>query len=350
MTEVVQFWDRWAPNGVDVEYFAARYVGQITPAVDCYLGLVVDDGGRIFIDGELYAGTYTNVFADSQVNTETPLKAGETYDIVIEYYERTSKSQLHLVYDPVTGEDESQRQVFIPRGAWIDVYTGEVHNGPKTMTVTKDVYSMPLYVRKGAVLPAAQVESPLTKADWQNLSLNLYGLGEGSTTVYEDDGRSEDYKNGESRFTAVEVTTEGTVTTLSLSAAEGDFATDYADRTVTVRVHADTPVTVATVDGAAATVTRIERDEKAVPFANSGASPTSAVYEITFTASLDEAHTVVLSTARGDIDGDGDVTVQDVLLAVRALVNFEECPFADMNGDGVLSLIDVIALLLEAVR
>ncbi len=350
VTEVVQFWDRWAPNGVDVEYFAARYVGQITPTVDCYLGLVVDDGGRIFIDGELYAGTYTNVFADSQVNTETPLKAGETYDIVIEYYERTSKSQLHLVYDPVTGEDESQRQVFLPRGAWIDVYTGEVHNGPKTMTVTKDVYSMPLYVRKGAVLPAAKVESPLTKADWQSLSLNLYGLGEGSTTVYEDDGRSEDYKNGESRFTAVEVTTEGTVTTLSLSAAEGDFATDYADRTVTVRVHADTPVTVATVDGAAATVTRIERDEKAVPFANSGASPTSAVYEITFTASLDEAHTVVLSTARGDIDGDGGVTVQDVLLAVRALVNFEECPFADMNGDGVLSLIDVIALLREVVR
>jgi|GEM_PF-676062 len=351
VTEVVQFWDRWAPNGVDVEYFAARYVGQITPAVDCYLGLVVDDGGRIFIDGELYAGTYTNVFADSQVNTETPLKAGETYDIVIEYYERTSKSQLHLVYDPVTAMDESERSVFIPDGEWIDVYTGEVITGPKTITVTKDVYSMPLYVRRGAVLPAAKVESPLTKADWQNLSLNLYGLGEGSAVLYEDDGRSEDYKNGESRFTAVNVTTDGDITTLTLSAADGSFETDYAERSISVRVHSDTPIVSALVNGSRATVTKIEKDSTAIPFANSGASPASDVYEITFTASIAQQHTVVVSTGEelipadvGDVDGDKVLTVKDALLTLKAILN-RTAVNADMNGDGRVSVLDVVKIL-----
>ena len=352
VTEMSYFWDRWAPNGVDVEYFAARYVGQITPAVDCYLGLVVDDGGRIFIDGELYAGTYTNVYADSQVNTETPLKAGETYDIVIEYYERTSKAQLHLVYDLVTAANESERSVFIPDGEWIDVYTGEVITGPKTLTVTKDVYSMPLYVRKGAVLPSAKVESPLTKADWESISLNLYGLGEGSTTVYEDDGRSEDYKNGESRFTKVDVTTEGDVTTLTLSAADGNFVTDYAERSISVRVHSDAPITSALVNGKLATVTKIEKDSTAIPFANSGASPASDVYEITFTASIAQQHTVVVSIGEelipnpvGDMDGDGSVTIKDALDLIRAILNNQTVENGDVNGDGEVGLVDIIRVL-----
>ncbi len=357
VTEVTQFWDQWGPNGVGVDYFAARYTGQITPSVDCYLGIVIDDGGRVYIDGELYAGTFTNTFADSQVNTETPLKAGETYDIVIEYYERTSKSQLHLVYDPVTAADESARSVFIPDGEWIDVFTGECITGPKTVTVVKDVYTAPIYVRKGAVLPAAKVESPLTKADWQNLSLNLYGLGEGTATVYEDDGSSEDYKDGEYRMTDVKVTTAGEVTTLTLSAADGDFATAYAERTVTVRVHSDTPITSALADGAPLAVTKLAKDPTAIPFADRGASPASDIYEITFAASLAAEHTVKLSVGEtplvptvGDANSDGVLDVQDALFALRAYVDRKMLATADMNGDGKLSLLDILQILKAIVQ
>lgn len=47
----------------------------------------------------------------------------------------------------------------------------------------------------------------------------------------------------------------------------------------------------------------------------------------------------------GDVNGDGAITVLDVLLAIKALLNEETLANADMNGDGVLSLIDVIRIM-----
>ena len=357
VSEISYFWDQWSPNGVDTDYFAARYTGTITPEVDCYIGLIVDDGGRIYIDGELFAGSWSNLFADSDMNTTDTLKAGVTYDIVIEYYEAAAKSQLHFVYDPVTESDESARSVFIPDGEWIDVFTGEVVTGPKTITVTKDVYSSPIYVRRGAVVPTSDVESPLTGADWQNISLNVYGLGEGSASLYEDDGATESYLDGKYRTTSVSITTEGEVSTLTIGAADGEFATDYTERSISVRVHSDTPITSALVNGKLATVTRIEKDASAIPFANSGASPAGDVYEITFTASTAREQTVVVSTADeelppdlvGDVNGDEIVTLKDVLLALNAVLN-QTAVDADVNFDGKVSLIDVVRILRATVQ
>ena len=354
VAEINNFWDQWGPNGVKADYFAARYTGTITPEIDCYIGLVVDDGGRVYINGELCSGTWSNKFADAEVNTEKYLKAGETYDVVVEYYEAAAKAQLYFVYDEVTESDESTRSVFIPDGEWIDVFTGEVITGPKTVSVTKDVYSSPIYVRKGAVIPTAAVVSPMTNADWQNISFNLYGLGEGSATIYEDDGKTEDYLDGNCRITDVTVSTNGEVTTVTVSAANGGFESDYFARNVTLRVHSDIPVTSALVNGKTATVTKLAKDASAIPFANSGASSASDVYEISFTASLNEEHTVLLSTAEeplvptfveGDANGDGVVTIADVLVTLKAMFDKTFISKADFNGDGVITLIDVIKVM-----
>lgn len=347
--EINNFWDQWGPNGVGTDYFAARYTGTITPEVDCYIGLVVDDGGRIYIDGELFAGTWSNKFAAAEVNTEKMLKAGQTYNVVIEYYEVTAKAQFYFVYDGVTDENESSRSVFIPDGEWIDVFTGEVITGPKTVTVTKDVYSSPIYVRRGAVIPTSAVESPLNGADWQDISLNVYGVGEGSVTLYEDDGETENYASGVYRKTDVEISASDEISTLVIGASSGAFDTDYTMRNVTVRVHSDVPVTSAFVNGNAVDVKYIEKDTDAVPFAESGASPASDVYEITFTADISLEQVVMFTTSDepivlGDVDGDKVITVKDTLLTLRALLNKTQCN-ADMNHDGKITLLDVIRIM-----
>ncbi|MBE6679984.1 MAG: DUF5110 domain-containing protein [Ruminococcaceae bacterium] len=354
VAEINNFWDQWGPNGVGTDHFAARYTGTITPEIDCYIGLVVDDGGRIYINGELWSGTWSNKFADAEVNTEKHLKAGETYDVVVEYYEASAKAQLYFVYDEVTESDESTRSVFIPDGEWIDVFTGEVIAGPKTISVTKDVYSSPIYVRKGAVILTAAVASPLTNADWQNVSINLYGLGEGSATIYEDDGVSEGYLDGDCRSTDISASTVGEITTVTISAVIGGFETDYSERNVTVRVHSDTPIKSALVNGKTATVTKVEKDAAAVPFADSGAAPLSDVYEISFVASLADEHTVLVSTSEetlkpteveGDVNCDGIITIADVLAIIKAVLNNQKVPKADLNGDGIIDLVDVIKVM-----
>ncbi|MBQ8837060.1 MAG: hypothetical protein IJ002_06100 [Clostridia bacterium] len=51
----------------------------------------------------------------------------------------------------------------------------------------------------------------------------------------------------------------------------------------------------------------------------------------------------------GDIDGDGDVDIADVMTALTALVNDKPLAAADMNGDGKVSLVDIIRILKLAV-
>ena len=47
----------------------------------------------------------------------------------------------------------------------------------------------------------------------------------------------------------------------------------------------------------------------------------------------------------GDLDGDGVISVKDVLITINALLNGTALEGADMNGDGKITLIDVLRVL-----
>ena len=53
----------------------------------------------------------------------------------------------------------------------------------------------------------------------------------------------------------------------------------------------------------------------------------------------------ITEPAEGDIDGDGFVAVSDVLVSIQAVLNGTALEGADMNGDGEVTLIDIIRIL-----
>ena len=354
--EINFYWNRLAPIAeVESENYAIRFVGSITPDSDCYLGAISDDSARVYIDGELFVDGWINPkILTTFVNRTAPLEKGKTYEITVEYFNGAGRGQLYLTYEPCAEANNSQRDVFIPDGEWMDVFTGEIITGPKTVTVTKGMEQSPIYVRVGAIVPTSEVVSPMNGADFENLSLNIYGLGEGSGTLYEDDGKTEGYLEGDSRITEFTNATEGELTSVKISKANGGFITDYSVRNITVRVHSDTPVTGALVNGRAATVTKVEKDASAIPFANSGASPVTDVYEISFAAALASEHTVLISTSNealepeaviGDVSGDGTVTLADAFMLLSSYVNEKSIENSDVNADGITNLLDVIGIL-----
>lgn len=268
-----------SPNQIiNKDLFSARYTGKITPAYDCYLGIIADDGARLYINGEKWAEDFEPSEARGAFNNKTPLRAGETYDIVMEYYELKGKAVAYLVSEPVLPEGISARNVFIPDGTWYNVFTGEKHIGPATVTVTCGTDAMPIFVREGAALPVAPVISPMQGGHWQELSVNLYGLSETSLSLYEDDGETEAYMDGVYRKTEVSITAVGdSAWRVDIGAAEGDFSTAYGTRIVKLRIHSDRAVKGAT---------KIAKDATARPFANEGASRIADVYEITAAVDL----------------------------------------------------------------
>ena len=340
-------WGTKSPDAsVRVNLFSGIFEGKITPAFDCYLGGAADDGMRVYINGELLVDAWKSSWLASAVNTETLLRAGVTYDIRVEYYDGTSTASCYLLYELPSEKNMSARDVYLPAGGWTDVFTGTHYAGGGTVRVCNGIETTPLFARDGAVLPAVKVVSPIEGADFPALSLNVFDGGDGSYTLCEDDGETVDYRAGDVRKTLFTHTETGARGSLAIAKAEGAFTTDYTARTYTVRIHSEKVIENVRLDGRTVEVTRLAKDTAAAPLAETGAAPDGTVYEVTFTAPMNAAHTLTWETAAsGDLDGDGAVTVRDVLLAARAALNGTYTADGDLNTDGKITAEDVTRLL-----
>lgn len=282
IAETVDFeWQSGSPAaGVVSDGFSAVFDGYITPAEDCYLGIVSDDGARIFIDGAIHTNGWKSSWLVSYVNTVKPLSAGTTYRIRIMYYDESYEAAVRLVYEHITEKGVSARDVFLPDGVWTDLFTGEKYTGG-TYRVYKGIDSSPLYAKAGAVIPSVAVSLSVKRADFPELSLNVFTGGNGSFTLYEDDGETNGYKNGVFRKTEIMHISSASGGTIAIEAAKGTFASGYDTRTLTVRIHSDTPVAGILINGKKYDCEVIKRDPSAFPLRESGAAPDGVVYEIT---------------------------------------------------------------------
>lgn len=98
---------------------------------------------------------------------------------------------------PVLEKGAGQRKVYLPAGEWWDFWTGERLSGGKEVTRDVDLETLPLYVRAGAVIPMGPVKQWTEERVDAPLTLRVYPGADGSFAVFEDDGESFRYRDGE---------------------------------------------------------------------------------------------------------------------------------------------------------
>jgi alpha-glucosidase/alpha-D-xyloside xylohydrolase len=98
---------------------------------------------------------------------------------------------------PVTEKAASSRKLYLPRGVWYDFWTEERVEGGREIERKVDLATIPLYVRTGAVLPLGPVKQYSGQRVDGPLTFVVYPGTNGAATLYEDDGRTFDYRNGE---------------------------------------------------------------------------------------------------------------------------------------------------------
>jgi alpha-D-xyloside xylohydrolase len=91
-----------------------------------------------------------------------------------------------LVAPLIAGEQE--RMVYLPQGNWIDFWTAKEYTGGNTLQVSAPLHQIPLFVRKGALLPLAKPTLTTSDAESFRLTIRKYGEPTRSCTLYEDDG------------------------------------------------------------------------------------------------------------------------------------------------------------------
>ncbi|WP_223177126.1 glycoside hydrolase family 31 protein [Sphingomonas rhizophila] len=98
---------------------------------------------------------------------------------------------------PVTDYRARSRKVTFPAGAdWIDFATGRVHRGGTSAVVAAPAERMPLFVRAGSVVPMGPVTQYVDQDRAAPLTVTVYPGANAQFSLYEDDGTSEQYRNG----------------------------------------------------------------------------------------------------------------------------------------------------------
>jgi alpha-glucosidase len=141
---------------------------------------------------------------------------------------------------PVVDEGATSRRVYLPRGRWVDFWEGTLTAGPQITRLVAPLDRLPLLVRAGSVVPAWPVMQYTGERPVDQLVLHVYP-GDGEGWLYEDDGHTWAFREGEQRVTrlvsALRPSQSGTASkTLCLERhAEGPFVPPY--QRIQVAVH-----------------------------------------------------------------------------------------------------------------
>lgn len=102
---------------------------------------------------------------------------------------------------------ETSRKVILPSGDWYDFYTGEYAGNGETIEVTPGLDRIPVYVKDGAIIPMTSPRLHAPKAGEKfDLEIRHYGKSDGSYRLYDDDGETFGYENGDYSWRDIKVT------------------------------------------------------------------------------------------------------------------------------------------------
>jgi len=108
-------------------------------------------------------------------------------------------SELLVAPVPQSREDEKAVaiiDVYLPKGNWLDYWTGDRYTGPQNISYTSPIDKIPLFVKAGAIIPMQPDMNYVGEKPVDPLTLDIYPSGTSSFTLYEDDGETENYKKG----------------------------------------------------------------------------------------------------------------------------------------------------------
>jgi alpha-glucosidase len=136
---------------------------------------------------------------------------------------------------PILEPHSKGRRMYIPKGSWVNWWTGETVQGGEEVWVDADMDTMPLFIREGACIPKYPVQQYVGEKTIHELQVDVYfSLEQSKSRIYADAGDGYDYKKG--RFSLRTLHTMGRKDSLVLNQhKEGDFDAEY--QVMRMRIH-----------------------------------------------------------------------------------------------------------------
>jgi alpha-glucosidase (family GH31 glycosyl hydrolase) len=142
-----------------------------------------------------------------------------------------------ILVAPVVEKGATARRLYLPRGTWFDFWEqGNATPIPGGRDIDRgvDLATMPLYVRAGSIIATGPVRQYVDEAVDGPLTLTVYPGADGQSLVYDDDGKSFEYRRG--AWMGIAMTWKDADRRLSLSLAPGSRMMGPSPRSIAVRV------------------------------------------------------------------------------------------------------------------
>jgi alpha-glucosidase len=101
-----------------------------------------------------------------------------------------------LIVAPVLRPGERARGLLLPKGTWYEFFSGRAYEGDRTITIPVTLETIPIFVRAGAFIFQGPVVQHTGELPGKPLHVGVYPAAQSSSTLYEDDGQSLQYRSG----------------------------------------------------------------------------------------------------------------------------------------------------------
>ncbi len=141
----------------------------------------------------------------------------------------------YLMAAPVLQPGQRARQVYLPEGIWYDWWEGTRYEGGRYILADAPLNRIPLYARAGGIIPMGPIMNFANEKDLDPLTLICFPGEDGHFKLYEDDGISFEYLQGQSCFTSYQIKSDQKNVTIYISAREGNYQIPERKCTIVLR-------------------------------------------------------------------------------------------------------------------
>lgn len=169
----------------------------------------------------------------------TPLLYDHLQDIVT--YQISDQYMLgrDIMVCPVTKKGALSRPVYFPGGNWVDFWTGERIYGRQYKSFLTPIDIMPIFLKAGAIIPQQPSMNYIGEKKVETITLLVYPFGNTSYNMYEDDGKSTNYINGEYALTHINSYLSDGIWKLTINRPQGKYIPSL--HTYSVAAYIDKP-------------------------------------------------------------------------------------------------------------
>lgn len=128
--------------------------------------------------------------------------------------------------------------IYLPKGKWIDYFTGNTYEGGKIINeFDAPLWKLPLFVKSGAIIPLVNPNNNISQIDTSNRIFEFYPDGTTGYTLYDDDGKTQQYLFGRSTSTTIHSSLNKDKVSITIDATKGDFDGFVKEKSTELRIN-----------------------------------------------------------------------------------------------------------------